>query len=150
MHVIDVNDQTAEVKEKHINLIKKVLQYTLEHEKIMQQTEVAVTIVTNEQIKQLNKTYRNIDEATDVLSFEIDNPYVQSKQSVLHVGDIVISHDKVMEQATRYNHSYERELAFLAVHGMLHLLGYTHDDKEQEKTMFAKQERILEEFELER
>lgn len=150
MHVIDVIDETAKVKEKHIDLIKDVLLYTLEHEKITQRTEVAVTIVKNEQIKQLNKTYRNINEATDVLSFEIDSPYVHSEQPLIHVGDIVISHEKVIEQATRYNHSYERELAFLAVHGMLHLLGYTHDDKEEEKTMFAKQERILEEFELER
>lgn len=150
MHVIDVIDETGEVKEAHINLIKNVLYYTLEHEKITQRTEVAVTIVANDRIKELNNMYRNMNEPTDVLSFEIDNPYVQSDQTPLHIGDIVISREKVKEQATRYNHSYERELAFLAVHGMLHLLGYSHDDKAQEKTMFLKQERILEEFGLER
>lgn len=88
-----------------------------------------------------------------MLSFEMDNPFREVDPDFdmpIMLGDIIISVDKAEEQAERYNHPFTREIAFLAVHGFLHLLGYTHDDKEEEKVMFQKQEAILEEFNLER
>src|SRR5699024_7104279 len=100
---IDINDETNEVKKEHMNLIQRVLRYALEHEKVPEVAEVAVTIVKNERIKELNQIYRNINEPTDVLSFAVDDPFAHIETTPVHIGDIVISHDKVIEQATRYN-----------------------------------------------
>lgn len=151
---IDIIDKTNRLTNDDIKLLKNILRFAYKKEKIKNDIEVSLTIVTNEEIKKLNKQYRNIDEPTDVLSFEMYDPYVELddefKQIPIPIGDIIISIDKVEEQAKRYNHSFERELAFLTVHGFLHLLGYTHDDVEEEKIMFIRQEQILKEFQLER
>lgn len=151
MH-IDVYDKTNALSENQIQLLKDVLQFTAEKEKIVHDVELSLTIVTNEEIKHLNNQYRNKNEPTDVLSFQMDNPFMELENEInygpLQIGDIIISIEKVNEQATRYNHSLDRELTFLAIHGFLHLLGYTHDNKENEKVMFQKQDTILEEFKL--
>ncbi len=151
MH-IDVYDKTETLSENQIQLLKDVLQFTAEKEKIVHDVELSLTIVTNEEIKHLNNQYRNKNEPTDVLSFQMDNPFMELENEInygpLQIGDIIISIEKVNEQATRYNHSFDRELTFLAIHGFLHLLGYTHDNKENEKVMFQKQDTILEEFKL--
>lgn len=151
---IDIIDKTNRLTNDDIKLLKNILTFAYKKEKIKNDIEVSLTIVSNEEIKKLNKQYRNIDEPTDVLSFEMYDPYVELddefKQIPIPIGDIIISIDKVEEQAKRYNHSFERELAFLTVHGFLHLLGYTHDDVEEEKIMFIRQEQILKEFQLER
>lgn len=151
---IDIIDKTNRLTNDDIKLLKNILRFAYKKEKIKNDIEVSLTIVSNEEIKKLNKQYRNIDEPTDVLSFEMYDPYVELddefKQIPIPIGDIIISIDKVEEQAKRYNHSFERELAFLTVHGFLHLLGYTHDDVEEEKIMFIRQEQILKEFQLER
>lgn len=97
--------------------------------------EVSLTFCDNDFIHDLNRTYRNIDRPTDVLSFPMEDEQL--------LGDIVISIPKVRSQAEEYGHSFERELYFLAVHGFLHLLGYDHETKEDEEIMFGKQEQIL-------
>jgi len=150
---IDISDQTDKLSTVHEDLLQRVLAFAAEKEKVNATAEVSVTMVTNETIKSLNEQYRHKNEATDVLSFEMDNPMRSTENTAampIMLGDIVISYDKVIEQAERYNHSFERELAFLVLHGFLHLLGYTHDDKEEETVMFQKQETILEDFKLER
>lgn len=151
---IEVFDQTDSLTKTHIQLIKKVLVFASQMEKVVNNSELSVTIVTNEEIKTLNQQYRYQNEPTDVLSFQMDNPFVKVDQTIyggpVQIGDIIISIDKVKEQSTRFNHSFERELTFLAIHGFLHLLGYTHDNKDDEKVMFQKQDTILEEFKLER
>lgn len=151
---IDIIDNTNKLTNDHINLLRNILTFAYKKENITNDIEVSITIVTNEEIHQLNREYRNIDAPTDVLSFEMNDPYVELDDELsnipIPIGDIVISIDKVEEQAKAYNHSFERELAFLTVHGFLHLLGYTHDDENEEKIMFAKQEQILKEFQLER
>lgn len=96
---------------------------------------VNLILVTNEEIRRLNKNFREIDSATDVLSFPVDEKK--------YLGDIFISIDKMLEQANSYEHSNEREFAFLVVHGILHLLGYDHNNHEEEKEMFKKQDQIL-------
>ncbi|HEY8444998.1 MAG TPA: rRNA maturation RNase YbeY [Bacilli bacterium] len=96
---------------------------------------LSVILINNEEIHHMNKEYRNCDYPTDVLSFpDRDDDYI---------GDIFISIDKVYEQASSYEHSVEREFAFLLTHGILHLLGYDHLTKEEEQIMFSKQEEIL-------
>ncbi|NLJ84737.1 MAG: rRNA maturation RNase YbeY [Halanaerobiaceae bacterium] len=105
------------------------------------QGEISIALVDNEQIRDLNKMYRGIDEPTDVLSFPMDDEIW---------GDIIISTDKVISQAEEYGHSLERELGFLVVHGILHLLGYDHQTPEEEAVMRQKEEKILTELKLSR
>jgi|SRR5690625_716808 len=150
---IDIIDQTSNLTQKQVTLVRDILGFAGKREKLSNDVEVSLTIVTNEEIKILNKQYRNKNEATDVLSFEMDNPFREVDKEIglpIMLGDIIIAYEKIGEQSERYNHSFERELGFLALHGFLHLLGYTHDNKEEEKVMFQKQEAILEEFKLER
>ena len=101
-----------------------------------------VIFVDKNEIQRINKEYRNIDKVTDVISFAlIDDPEVIQTNEL---GDIFICVEKAKEQAAEYGHSENREFAFLAVHGYLHLCGYDHMTKEDEEVMFKKQEEILE------
>lgn len=150
--LIDLFDDTDTLTKEHIQLLENILAFTAKKEKLNNEAELSVRIVTNEAIKEMNHMYRNKNEPTDVLSFPMDNP-LEIIENDIHsipviLGDIIISVDKVHEQSLRYNHSFERELSFLAIHGLLHLLGYTHDDQVSEKIMFQKQDAILEEFNL--
>ena len=100
----------------------------------------------NPTIHDLNKKYRNIDRETDVISFALlDEKEEENYSSKTVLGDIYISVDKAIEQSKDYGHTLIRELCFLSVHGLLHLLGYDHMEKEDEKIMFEKQELILNE-----
>ncbi len=109
---------------------------------------VSVSFIDNEEIHKINKEYRKIDRPTDVISFAfLDNEdrakeYASGMPVIL--GDIYISLDKADEQANEYGHSMKRELCFLFVHGLLHLLGYDHMTKEDEEIMFPLQDKILE------
>ena len=108
-----------------------------------------IILVDNEYIHKLNKEYRNIDRETDVITFALeDNMDIQPEIRIL--GDIYISIDKAKSQAIEYGHSFKRELSFLIVHGILHLLGYDHQNKEDEKIMFELQDKILEEANIRR
>ena len=128
-----------------IKLIKKVLKYALKKENI-RNASFSVIIVDDSYIHKINKEYRNIDRPTDVISFALmDNDSCNTNDGILRLGDIYISIDKVKSQAKEYNHSEDREISFLAVHGLLHLLGYDHMNKKDEKIMFEKQELILNE-----
>ena len=135
-----------QVKEeiKELETIKKVLYSAMEKEKL-ENTSFNLIIVNNEYIHELNKTYRKIDKATDVITFalEDENTIILPEEERI-LGDIYISIEKAKEQAKEYNHSLLRELSFLAVHGFYHLLGYDHQTKEEEKIMFEKQEEVLE------
>jgi len=111
---------------------------------------VCVQLVSNEKIRKLNRQWRGKDYATDVLSFplifeESGANFLPDLQGVdeLELGEIVISVEKAHDQAVEYGHSFERELAFLFVHGLLHILGFDHETKEQEKDMFARQTAVL-------
>ena len=102
-----------------------------------------VIIIDNDSIHKINKEYRNIDRETDVITFALeDNKQIDTKD-VRVLGDIYISYDKVISQAKEYNHSTRREICFLAVHGLLHLLGYDHMNKEDEEVMFGLQKELL-------
>ncbi|MDY0408473.1 rRNA maturation RNase YbeY [Virgibacillus soli] len=147
-------DQTETLLDDHITLVKKVIQFALEKENYPD-AEVSITFVNNDDIQEINRDYRGQDRPTDVISFALeeiseDEVVLQGKDIPVVLGDIIISVQRTEEQAKEYNHSFERELAFLAVHGLLHLLGYDHQTKEEEKQMFSKQEDILGEFHLER
>jgi len=107
--------------------------------------EFNIIFVDNNYIHKLNKEYRNIDRETDVISFALDDDNSFPKFETDVLGDIYISIDKAKSQAEEYGHSFKRELCFLAVHGFLHINGYDHMTKEEEKIMFGLQEEILNE-----
>ena len=112
--------------------------------------EFNVIITDNEYIHKLNKEYRNIDRETDVITFALEDDKMFPKLENRVLGDIYISVDKAHSQAIEYGHSFKREICFLAVHGFLHLLGYDHILKEDEKVMFSLQEETLNEAKITR
>lgn len=103
----------------------------------IKEAEVSITFVDNLKIKELNKTYREKDEVTDVLSFPIDEELL---------GEVIISLPRAVEQAEDYGHSLEREVAFLMVHGLLHILGYDHKNNADKAKMRQAEEEFLEEY----
>lgn len=143
MDVLFENNTNEEINYK---LIEKVISEALRYEGVNDNTEVSVAIVDNEEIRKINNKFRNIDRATDVLSFpliDFDNESLPDDGSKIYLGDIIISIERAKEQAKEYGHSIDREIGFLTAHSMLHLLGYDHMVPEEEKEMFAKQEEIL-------
>mgnify|MGYP002625905791 CR=1 FL=1 len=109
-----------------------------------EKTEISLIFVDNEEIKKINNEYRHKDYATDVISFENnEDEYDINEDDNKYLGDIFISIDKVNEQALLYGHSVDREFAFLLCHGILHLHGYDHMEEDEEKIMFDKQDKIL-------
>jgi probable rRNA maturation factor len=152
---IDVNDRTNSVNEETIAFIEKLLNHAAEVEQLEHETEVSITFVTNEEIREINREYRGKDTPTDVISFALEElgegeiEVINDEMPVV-LGDIIISIERAKEQAEEYGHSYDRELGFLTVHGFLHLLGYDHMTTEDEKKMFGKQDDILHSFGLRR
>ena len=137
---------SAELKKS----VEKAIRAALKHEKVSFPTEISLSYVTDERIKELNSEYRGIDRPTDVLSF----PEYQDRgeaerdgaENRVPLGDIVISLERAEAQSREYGHSLTREACFLAVHSVLHLLGYDHErSEEEEREMFEKQETILSE-----
>lgn len=141
-------------------IIRDVIPAALDHEGCPYEAEVNVLLTDNESIREINRQYRQIDAPTDVLSFpmieferEADFSHVEDavednfnpETGELLLGDIVISVEKVKEQADSYGHSQERELAFLLAHSVLHLCGYDHMEEEERERMERKQREILEE-----
>ncbi len=157
-HVIYTrNDQKKEpITNAARALIRRAINAALEYEKFDEPAEVSVTFVDDEAIRELNRDYRGKDRATDVLSFplcEDEDDFVMPPMSdedgeedaePVALGDIVISVERAKAQAEEYGHAFERELAFLAVHSTLHLLGYDHERSEEEdKDQRRRQEEIL-------
>lgn len=126
--------------------LNKIIDKTLEMEKV-KSSNFAIVFIDDEHMHELNKNYRGIDRTTDVLSFAFeDNNKIC--YNIRQLGEIYVSIPKMKAQAKEYGHSQKRELAFLVVHGLLHLLGYDHTlGVEEEKVMFEKQELVLNEFE---
>ena len=113
--------------------------------------EISLTMVSPEEIRELNRDYRDVDSVTDVLSF----PQFEGKEDLpeegeICLGDVVICEDKVREQAAEYGHSYEREFTYLFVHSLLHLLGYDHMNDEEKAVMRNKEEEVMNRLDLRR
>ena len=142
LNEFNIYNETDYDLEDEIKEIKKIVDETLKIEKVTN-SEFNVILVDNEKIKKINRTYRKIDKETDVISFALEDKKDNFKLEKRMLGDIYISVDKAKAQAKEYGHSDIREICFLSVHGLLHLLGYDHIDEEDEKIMFKKQELIL-------
>lgn len=127
-------------------LIRKSCIATLESENFSNAAEIDVSIVDDAQIQQMNKKYREIDHSTDVLSFPLgeDGDYpVNPESGAMMLGDIVISAEHAMYQADLYGHGFEREVSFLTVHSMLHLLGYDHVNGGLEQEIMREKEELI-------
>jgi probable rRNA maturation factor len=135
-------------------LIRRCCQAVLSMEKFSQDAEVSVSFVSNNEIRRLNRAYRNKDSVTDVLSFPLgaNGKYDINKETgCALLGDVVISLETAMRQAEIYGHSLEREIGFLTVHSMLHLLGYDHEISPlEERIMREKEEQVLGELGISR
>ena len=138
-----INETNEDIKE--INTINELLNFVIKKENL-ENCLFNIIIVDNDYIHKLNKEYRGIDRPTDVISFALEDEIDNVKLDFRVLGDIYISLDKTYEQAKLYNHSFLRELSFLTIHGLLHLLGYDHIQKEDEEVMFKKQDELLNEF----
>lgn len=159
--VIDITYDYKKIKEEELgfsisSLTKELLLTTCFFLKIKYDFLVSLLICTNYKIKNINKKFRNIDKATDVLSFpniiykkvaKINKKdivdYTDKDTKQIYLGDIVISMDKCISQSKKYGHSLKREFSFLYVHSLLHLFGYDHIDKIEQKSMFDMQNKIL-------
>ena len=138
MNQYEINDNYGYQNYEYLDeVITKVFEHENVHNAIC-----SIIFIDNEEIHQINKERRGVDRATDVISFALeDSPDDFDEFRIL--GDIFISIPKMQEQAKEYGHSEKRELSFLVVHGLLHLLGYDHMTEDDEKVMFAKQEEVL-------
>lgn len=157
---LEIYDDTKNVPEEEIKLIEDILNFAGSYLKLPENTEMSVTLMDNEHIHEINKKYRGVDKPTDVISFAIEEDDPDEVPIILpedeefdipkNIGDIMVSMDKVKEQAEYLGHSEDRELGFLVVHGFLHLNGYDHMKEEDEKEMFGLQREILDSYGLTR
>lgn len=144
-HVSITNQQRKERTPKQLkDLIRRTVACVLEYEGVEANCETSVLLVDDRGIRELNRDFRQIDRATDVLSFPSGEYPLPQGETELYVGDMALSLERARRQAEEYGHTYEREIAFLTAHSVLHCLGYDHvDDPEGEREMFSRQEAIL-------
>jgi probable rRNA maturation factor len=150
------NDETGKTSDRETTLISKLLTHAAEQEGIRGETELSVTFMMDEEIREVNAQYRGKDVSTDVISFALEEmiegevPIIPEEGMPKVLGDILISVETANRQAEEYGHDFEREIGFLALHGFLHLLGYDHMTEDEEAEMFGRQKEILASFGLER
>lgn len=149
MTLLTDNRTDFEISGEIMEAVEKACLETLKYEEFDEDCEISLSFVTNEEIHQINRQFRNVDAPTDVLSFpqltfeEGEKADVNENGEIV-LGDIIISVERAKEQAEEYGHGLKREIAFLTVHSMLHLLGYDHMEKDEEEDMFRRQKEILE------
>ena len=124
--------------------LEEVAEKTLKIAGVEKKAEISLVIVSNRKIKELNKKYRRIDQATDVLSFgQLKTKFIEPPDKILRLGEIFISYQKAKAQAIQHQQTIKKEIAFLFIHGILHLLGYGHAKKKETETMQKLEKKIL-------
>lgn len=163
--LVDIIDDQAYLASGQEKMLHEVIEAAAKYLNLPEGIELDLSIVSNEEIQVLNRDYRGLDKPTDVLSFaltevtsefdvdfahldlaeeDLDDADFEEEEAIpQHLGDIIISYPHAQEQAQDYGHSLDRELAFLAVHGFLHLNGYDHQTEEEAQEMFRIQEEVL-------
>ncbi|KNY25741.1 rRNA maturation RNase YbeY [Pseudobacteroides cellulosolvens] len=152
IYIENIQDK-IEVTPNLEKIINDAVKTSMEIEEFDIQSEVSILLVDDEKIREINNEHRHIDKATDVLSFPVVDMHegeilsnegdFDLDEDLLLLGDIIISLETAKSQAAEYGHSFEREIAFLTTHGVFHLLGYDHMEKEEEEKMLGKQELVL-------
>lgn len=164
MRIFFENEGDLDLSLEYVELADTVAEAVLDMEECPYESQVELLLTMNDEIHEINKEFRNIDRATDVLSFpmidfetpaefdflEEDDSYFDLDTGELMLGNIVISKEKVIEQADEFGHSVKREYAFLIAHSMLHLLGYDHMEEEEREVMEAKQRQVLDKLNITR
>ncbi|WMJ82306.1 rRNA maturation RNase YbeY [Clostridium sp. MB40-C1] len=166
MIYIDDRQEKIKVTDEVIKTIEDIINYALKEEEVDVPTEISVIFIDNKKIKMINKEQRNIDKVTDVLSFpmldypegkvykEVYKEYTFMEEDMdngeLVLGDIVLSLERAEEQSKEYGHSFVREVCYLTIHSVLHLLGYDHMIDEDKVKMRKREEMILEKFNIRR
>ncbi len=156
--MLEIVYKDIEENKEYEEVIKKVINQCYKEEKIENsKLFITITLTNPENIQKINKEYRDIDKPTDVLSFpmfekeELDKKIENNSFEYEDIlGDIIISIERVKEQAQEYNHSFERELSYMVVHGFYHLMGYDHIKEEDKNKMRPKEEKILQDLKIER
>ncbi|WP_137657270.1 rRNA maturation RNase YbeY [Listeria newyorkensis] len=155
---LDLIDETEELEPDALDLVEGLLQFAAKRLEIQEDSELVVTFVGNARIQEINRDYRDKDQPTDVISFALEEmgdgetkiAWDEDMEAPRILGDIIISTERALEQADEYGHGFDRELGFLALHGLLHLLGYDHMEPEDEDVMFSLQREVLNAYGLER
>lgn len=152
MDFAEIDFLDIDENKEYVELIQKVINKCFEIENLQNSNLYISIILTNpKNIQEINKEHRNIDNPTDVLSFpmfeknELENTHFENLEVL---GDVVISIEKVKEQAIEYGHGFDRELAYMVVHGFYHLIGYDHMIEEDKVVMRAKEENVLNKLEI--
>ena len=155
--IVQIEFLDIEENDEYKELINAVINRCFEEKKLINtKLYISITLTTPENIRNINKEYRNTDKETDVLSFpmfeqeEIETMLTQNKQEKDVLGDIVISIERVKEQAVEYGHSFEREFSYMLVHGFYQLMGYDHIEEKDKVKMRPKEENILAKLEIKR
>ncbi|UUV99279.1 rRNA maturation RNase YbeY [Vagococcus luciliae] len=152
-------DKTDSLSKEQLEMVSSIIDFAAKNEEIdlPDNTEMSVTFVDDVEIHQINKEHRQKDRPTDVISFALEEEDLSGFDFDLeelglprNIGDLFISVDRTKDQAAEFNHSFDRELGFLTIHGFLHLNGYDHMTPEDEKNMFDLQRKILNDYGLER
>lgn len=141
----DDRQDNIKITEEMKNLIEKSIKSVLKVEELDDDVEVSVSFVGDEEIRDLNRDYRGVDKSTDVLSFPMDDEFIIDNRIL---GDVIINTRRVMEQAEELGHSHERELSYLTVHSILHLLGYDHIEDGDKKEMREREKLSMKELEI--
>lgn len=154
MNLAEIEFLEIEENKEYVDLINKVIKKCFETEKLINSNLYISIILTNpSNIKEINKNYRNIDKETDVLSFPMfEKEELENYKSdiIENLGDVIISIERVKEQAIEYEHSFERELSYMIVHGFYHLMGYDHMEEKDKVVMREKEENILKALDITR
>lgn len=143
--LFDNRQDLMEITEDNIKAIEKAIEAVLYIEERKGDFEVSVSFVTNKEIRTLNRDYRNVDSETDVLSFPMDD---EEFDGIIILGDIVLSTQRIIEQANDFGHSLEREMLYLTVHSMLHLLGYDHMNSEEKDEMRTREKEVMKKLQI--
>ncbi|NLY66931.1 MAG: rRNA maturation RNase YbeY [Tissierellia bacterium] len=142
--LIDNRQDKVKLDEDIIPLIEEAVEAVLKLEGKSLGYEISISFVDNEEIRELNRIYRNVDKETDVLSFPMGEDFIQ----VNMLGDIVISLEKALEQSVEYGHSLKREIIYLIVHSMFHLLGYDHMTEDEKEIMRRKEKEVMKKLKI--
>ncbi|MBP2024794.1 rRNA maturation RNase YbeY [Peptoniphilus stercorisuis] len=143
--LFDDRQSDIEITNDIIEIVKKSISEVLKEENLDDNVQVSISFVGDEEIQELNRDFRGVDSSTDVLSFPMDDEF-KIEETIL--GDVIINTKRVVEQAKEFGHSNTRELSYLTVHSILHLLGYDHMEEEDKTVMRAKEKSIMKSLEI--